>query len=134
MYWLRRRLAFLAFFVAPLLVLPALLVQKALFVCHMSGRVIDTCCCARAERAPESRPSTLAAPECCERVGQVAKMPAPRLPQASTEIAPAALLTVLEFGAPPRIARRASSRSGVMARAPPNEGPSIFLKNRVWLI
>ena len=59
-------------------VLPTVLASRALFFCRMSGQVMHACCCAGHEQARPPLGMQLKGTDCCQRLQQAAKAPAPR--------------------------------------------------------
>ncbi len=115
-------------------VLPAVMASQALFFCRMSGQVMHACCCAGHEQARPAQGVQLESVDCCQRLQQAAKAPAPRLASASTDVAPAALFAVLGVEHLVLAKHGLAPRAHISARGPPPADTPIYLRNRVWLI
>ena len=115
-------------------VLPTVLASRALFFCRMSGQVMHACCCAGHEQGRPAMGMQLKGTDCCQRLQQAAKAPAPRLANLSAEVAPAALLAVLGIEQLVLAEHELAPRTAISARGPPREAAPIYLRNRAWLI
>jgi hypothetical protein len=104
------------------------------YFCRMAGRVVTSCCCARAVHAGPPRATTaVRAADCCER------LEASSLPQVSQraaaldEVAPAALVAALVEGSRVPPAARAELHDAHPGRGPPRT-ERLFALHSAWLI
>src|SRR5689334_16927218 len=136
---LRLRTRLLALVTALLVALPLGAVVRDQVLCRMAGRVMSSCCCARAgashheasdaQRVPEARKAS-----CCERLSAHAASPsavrdgADRFPSLLVATVPPSL----ELAAV--LPQRLGGEGGARVRAPPPTGPPLFLKHCSFLI
>lgn len=118
---------------AALLVLSGGAWARELYVCHMSGRVLSTCCCAGENRSSKSDEPGVRPADCCERLraGQASK--ATNTNASAQRIQPAALTAILAqpaYLAPQPPVREFAVRQG---RGPPPLRRPLFAVHCAYL-
>jgi hypothetical protein len=131
------RLALLRLFAlvtALMLAAPAQALARTRYLCHMSGRIGDSCCCRRAEPkiSPPASEKTVEQPDCCERIQHSEPSSTPANREALQSPAPAGLVVLFAWASAVSPAEDAALAPG-LARAPPLGRP-LFLVNCALLI
>lgn len=108
---------------------------RAQYLCRMMGFVGTSCCCPAAAKAREARrEASIRAPDCCERVAAVAPAPVAAARDSAGSVPAASLAALLpapvyDVGEAPLALLLPAS-----ARAPPREGPPLFIVHCALLI
>jgi hypothetical protein len=112
------------------LLVPVTAFARVLSICNMSGRAGKVCCCHRsAEKTEHCRaPSVDRAPCCTQLVSHTEKASATQ-GGAASDVPPAALLERLPAISHVQLALAQTERLAPRARAPPPQGPRIFLRD-----
>jgi hypothetical protein len=117
-----------------LVALPLGAVHRVQYFCKMMGRVMDTCCCSKADAVqsvhrPAARPEIKAA-DCCEKLESAARHGAPAVRDGALRVLSPGYATISASVAVVAQAQPSLLLApSVHARAPPALGPPIFLKN-----
>lgn len=105
------------------------------YLCHMTGRVVATCCCATEGPPRAARASQQARPaDCCERIAATASASAAGTHDVSSSLPGAPLLAILPpYGYAP-LAAQIVGVGARSARAPPAAGLPLFVAHCALLI
>jgi hypothetical protein len=124
----------LALVTALMLAAPAQALARTRYLCHMSGRISDSCCCRRADPtiSPKAAEETVEAPDCCERIQHSEPSSTPANREVLQGPSPTGLLVSFAWAPAMSPAEDAALAPG-LARAPPLSTP-LFLVNCVFLI
>lgn len=118
---------------AAVLVLPGSAWASDQYLCHMSGRVSSTCCCAGEARSTESDEPGVRAADCCERLRAGPASKATNTRASAQRIEPAALTAVLSD--PPYVVPEAPRRASAVrqGRGPPRPKRPLFAVHCAYL-
>jgi hypothetical protein len=105
------------------------------YLCHMTGRVVASCCCAtespsRATRAPQqARPA-----DCCEKIVTAARSGATGMRALFDGISGPSWVATLPPDVYAPLAAQIADVAVRSARAPPAAGPALFIAHCAFLI
>jgi hypothetical protein len=134
----RTLLRILAFVAAVLVALPSVAAPRAQYFCHMSGRVVDSSCCAPGSHevsAPASTSEAQVLSNCCERLTPVKHSVPGKTSDTVHRLPTSDWVAVLCETPTSSIApRELVTDAAPSARAPPELGPPLFIANCALLI
>lgn len=125
------RTRFLALLAAAFVALPAPAFASTSYFCHMSGQVLDTCCCT-GKPAAESCEAQLKQQDCCELMRSEGHASVPATRAGLQEVPAAVLIGAIAFGLVFQSGEELPTKATVAETHPP--GPPRFLAHCSFLI